>query len=162
MFYSVIIPVFNRPDELNELLKSLRAQTYSEPFEVVVIEDGSTQKSDKIVDKYKEDFQIIYLYKENSGPGDSRNYGMKKAKGDYFIILDSDCILPEFYLEEVNSALKKNFTDGFGGPDAALFSFTPLQKAINYSMTSFLTTGGLRGSEKTKKDFQPRSFNMGI
>lgn len=160
--FSFIIPVYNRPDEIKELLESLTEQTFMAPFEVVIVEDGSTLPSDKIVEQFKDKLQLSYFYKQNSGPGDSRNYGMKLAKGNYFLILDSDCILPPQYLEEVNTSLQSEYVDCFGGPDTAHISFSALQKAINYSMTSIFTTGGIRGSKKAINKFQPRSFNMGI
>ncbi len=162
MFFSLIIPVYNRPDEIDELLESLTKQTYSKPFEVVIIEDGSALPCESIISKYSGTLDISYHVKQNSGPGDSRNYGMNKAKGDYFVILDSDCILPEMYLQNVSDALHENYTDCFGGPDAALPTFTPVQKAINFAMTSFLTTGGVRGKSESLEKFQPRSFNMGL
>ncbi len=162
MFFSLIIPVFNRPDEVDELLSSLVSQTYKEEFEIVIVEDGSTVTCKDIVEKYDDKLLISYYFKPNSGPGDSRNFGMRTAKGNYFIILDSDCILPPQYLESVKLNLEKEFTDCFGGPDAALDSFTDVQKAINFSMTSFLTTGGVRGKSEKIEKFQPRSFNMGI
>lgn len=162
MYYSFIIPVYNRPDEIDELLESLSRQKYSGKFEVVVVEDGSKIDSREIVLKYSDRLDISYYYKENSGPGDSRNYGMQRAKGDYHIILDSDCIIPEDYLVEVNTYLNSKYVDCFGGPDAALDSFSEVQKAINFSMTSFLTTGGIRGGSERLSKFQPRSFNMGI
>ena len=160
--YSFIVPVYNRPDEVEELLNSLTEQTFKESFEIVIIEDGSTLLSKDIVDNYKSRLQISYYFKENSGPGDSRNYGMKKAKGNYFIILDSDCILPPQYLEKANESLQNEYVDCFGGPDAAHHSFSDIQKAINYSMTSIFTTGGIRGNKNSVGKFQPRSFNMGI
>ncbi len=162
MFFSLIIPVYNRPDEIDELLESLTKQTYSKPFEVVIIEDGSAIPCGGIISKYSGTLDISYHVKQNSGPGDSRNYGMNNAKGDYFVILDSDCILPETYLQNVSDALHENYTDCFGGPDAALPTFTPVQKAINFAMTSFLTTGGVRGRSESLEKFQPRSFNMGL
>ena len=162
MHFSIIIPVYNRPDEIDELLESLVFQDYKTSFEVVIIEDGSTIDCKNIVEKYSEKLIINYYFKQNSGPGDSRNYGMKRAKGNYFIIFDSDCIIPKNYLSEVDLALKNNFTDCFGGPDKALDSFSDVQKAINFSMTSFLTTGGIRGGSEKIDKFQPRSFNMGI
>nr|WP_315188522.1 glycosyltransferase [uncultured Flavobacterium sp.] len=162
MFFSLIIPVYNRPDEVDELLESLSQQDYTENFEVVIIEDGSSLRCDDVVRKYAGKLHLSYCYKENSGPGDSRNYGMKKANGDYFIIFDSDCIVPKQYLSEVDSALKRNYVDCFGGPDKALDSFSDIQKAINFSMTSFLTTGGIRGGSEKIDKFQPRSFNMGL
>lgn len=160
--YSIIIPVFNRPQEIDELLESLTKQTYPKDFEVLIIEDGSTLKSDEIVIKYADRLNIKYHFKENSGAGASRNFGMELATGNYFIILDSDCIIPSHYLAAVDFALDENYTDSFGGADAAHESFTNLQKAINYSMTSFLTTGGIRGSKKSVDKFQPRSFNFGM
>jgi len=162
MLFSLIIPVFNRPDEVDELLESLSQQDFNENFEVVIVEDGSTLRCDDVVQKYTEKLQLNYYFKENSGPGSSRNYGMEKAKGDYFIIFDSDCIIPKSYLTEVAKALKENYVDCFGGPDAALDSFSDIQKAINFAMTSFLTTGGIRGGSEKIDKFQPRSFNMGL
>ena len=162
LHYSFIVPVFNRPDEIKELLQSFIAIEGSIPFEIVIIEDGSTIDCKTIVKSFETDLNISYFSKLNSGPGSSRNYGMLKAKGNYFIILDSDCLLPPQYLTVVNNELDKNYVDCFGGPDAADSSFTNLQKAINFAMTSFITTGGIRGSKSKNKKFQPRSFNMGI
>jgi len=162
MFFSIIIPVYNRPDEIDELLASLSKLEFNEGFEIVIIEDGSTIKSDAIIEKYSEKLDISYFFKENTGPGDSRNFGMQKAKGDYFILFDSDCIIPKNYLNEVVKAFQINYVDCFGGPDQALDSFSDIQKAINFSMTSFLTTGGIRGGSEKINKFQPRSFNMGI
>ena len=161
-FFSIVVPVYNRPEEVRELLESLQKQDFPKDFEVVIVEDGSSESSEDIVKLFQDNLQISYYYKENSGPGDSRNFGMQKAKGNYFIILDSDCILPKQYLLEVDKELKKDFVHCFGGPDAADASFTTVQKAINYVMTSFLTTGGIRGGQKAVGKFQPRSFNMGI
>lgn len=162
MYFSLIIPVFNRPDEIEELLQSLSESTYSHDFEVVIVEDGSSLPCESIVDKYKDRLTISYFLKYNSGPGDSRNFGMSQAKGDYFLIFDSDCIIPKQYLNEVSLALKENYVDCFGGPDEALPSFSNIQKAINFAMTSFLTTGGIRGGSEKIDKFQPRSFNMGL
>ena len=162
MIFSLIIPVYNRPDEVDELLESLSQQDFTENFEVVIIEDGSSLRCDNVVRKYAGKLHLSYCYKENSGPGDSRNYGMKKAKGDYFIIFDSDCIIPKNYMTEVFNALAANYVDCFGGPDKALDSFSDIQKAINFAMTSFLTTGGIRGGSEKIDKFQPRSFNMGL
>lgn len=154
--------MYNRPNEIGELLESLYKQTFSDPFEIIIIEDGSIQKSDVIVESYKTKLNVQYLFKENSGPGASRNFGMQRATGNYFLILDSDVLLPPQYLSEVKNGLELDYTDAFGGPDAAHESFTALQKAINYSMTSVLTTGGIRGKKKSVGRFQPRSFNFGI
>jgi len=162
LFFSFIVPVYNRPDEIRELLQSMAQQSYPRPFEVVIVEDGSDRDSEKIVLEFKDLLVISYLKKSNSGPGDSRNYGMQRAKGNYFIILDSDCILPSMYLEEVEISLQREFVHCFGGPDAAHESFSLIQKAINYAMTSVLTTGGIRGNKRAVGKFQPRSFNMGI
>ena len=157
---SLIIPLYNRPAEIEELLKSLLLQ--SDPsFEVIIVEDGSSQKSDEIVAAYSEKLTLKYFFKENSGPGLSRNYGAARADGDYLIFLDSDCIIPPHYIAEVQSFLANTYVDAFGGPDRADESFTAIQKAINYSMTSLFTTGGIRGSKKSVEKFHPRSFNMG-
>jgi len=160
--FSFIVPVYNRPDEIQELLQSFVNLETDMVYEIVIVEDGSTISSENVVNLYKDKLDISYYFKPNSGPGDSRNYGMKVAKGNYFIILDSDCILPENYLTEVKSSLKLEYVDCFGGPDAAHPSFSSLQKAIDFSMTSFITTGGIRGRSGSVDKFQPRSFNMGI
>lgn len=162
MYYSFVIPVFNRPEEIDELLQSLTQQLYTKDFEVVVVEDGSTVTCEQVVEKYHTHLNISYYFKPNSGPGDSRNYGMQVAKGNYYIILDSDCIIPPNYLNEVDAFLEASYVDCFGGPDSAHESFSDIQKAINQSMTSFLTTGGIRGGSEKLGQFQPRSFNMGI
>ncbi len=161
MFFSVIIPVYNRPDELSELLQSLVSQHFKD-FEVLVIDDGSTISCEKIADSFSDKLSIHYFFKQNSGPGPSRNYGAERASGDYLIILDSDCILPDTYFDAVVAELKSVPADAFGGPDRAHSSFTDVQKAINYSMTSFFTTGGIRGGKKKMDKFYPRSFNMGV
>jgi len=155
---SIIIPVYNRPTELEELLDSLDRQTVRR-FDVIVVEDGSQERSDKVVDKYQNKLTIAYFNKENSGPGDSRNVGCTKSKADFFIFFDSDCIIPPDYIK--NIARKIDEVDAFGGPDKAHPGFTPIQKAISYSMTSLFTTGGIRGSKKSVEKFHPRSFNMG-
>jgi glycosyltransferase involved in cell wall biosynthesis len=160
--FSIIVPVYNRPEELRELLESLSLQTFKNPFEMLVIEDGSTISSKAVVERFAAMLNISYYVKDNTGPGASRNFGMQKAKGDYFIFIDSDCILPPQYLKEIDEALKKEAADCFGGPDTAHTSFSKIQKAINYAMTSFLTTGGIRGHRRSAVAFQPRSFNMGI
>ena len=162
LHFSFIIPVYNRPDEVQELLQSFADLETKANCEIVIIEDGSSLKSKNVVENFQEKLSISYIFKENSGPGDSRNYGMQHAQGNYFIILDSDCILPKNYLTEVEKSLKDNYVDCFGGPDAAHSSFSNLQKAINFSMTSVITTGGIRGNKKSIDKFQPRSFNMGL
>jgi glycosyltransferase involved in cell wall biosynthesis len=160
--YSLIIPVYNRPQELDELLACIQLQEFRD-FEVVVIEDGSTNDAAQIIEKYKASFDLAYYVKENGGQGFARNYAFEKAKGDFFIILDSDALLEPTYLNEVDKAIKADNLDLFGGPDKDHPSFSPIQKAISYSMTSFLTTGGIRGKEKNiGGQFHPRSFNMGI
>ncbi|THD68046.1 glycosyltransferase [Robertkochia marina] len=160
--YSFVVPVYNRPQEIKELLESMTALEGEIPFEVVIVEDGSTLDSEAVITGFSDLLNISYYKKPNTGPGDSRNYGMKRAGGNYFIILDSDCLLPASYMETVHRELQGEYTDCFGGPDAAHPSFTDLQKAINFTMTSFLTTGGIRGGKKAVDKFQPRSFNMGI
>ncbi len=162
MFFSLIIPVYNRPDEVDELLQSLSLLEFNKNFEVVLVEDGSTIPCETVVEKYNSKLNISYYFKTNSGPGDSRNFGMRKAKGDYFLIFDSDCIIPKQYLTEVEKELENKYVDCFGGPDKALDSFSDIQKAINFAMTSFITTGGIRGGSEKIDKFQPRSFNMGI
>ena len=140
MNYSVIIPLYNRPAEIDELLDSLAKQSFTK-FEVIIVEDGSTVSSKHIIKKYQNKLSLSYYTKSNEGPGPARNYGAARAKGDYFIFFDSDCIIPQGYLESVNKQLTIKYKDAYGGPDMAHQSFTPVQKAINYSMTSFLTTG---------------------
>lgn len=159
--FTIIVPVYNRPEEIQELLISLTQQTYTD-FEVIIVEDGSTVDCKSIVESFKEKLKITYIYQSNTGPAYARNHGMKLAQGNYFIFFDSDCIIPPEYLKEVQNELQTNYVDAYGGPDAAHHSFTNLQKAINYSMTSVLTTGGIRGKEKAVDQFQPRSFNMGV
>ena len=161
MKYSIIVPVFNRPDEVSELLESLTHQTVKD-FEVIIVEDGSKIPCKEVCDVYKDKMDIQYFFKENSGPGQSRNYGAERASGEYLLILDSDVVLPENYLKAVNDELSREPADAFGGPDKAHSSFTDTQKAISYSMTSFFTTGGIRGGKKKMDKFYPRSFNMGI
>lgn len=161
MLFSIIIPVFNRPQEVDELLESLCTQTFND-FEVVVVEDGSTEKCEEVCQKYTDRLTLRYHFKPNSGPGPSRNYGAERSQGEYLIILDSDVIVPDDYLAIVKSELDREPCDAFGGPDRAHPSFTPIQKAINYAMTSFFTTGGIRGGAKKLDKFYPRSFNLGI
>lgn len=163
LFYSFIIPVYNRPHEVEELLDSFsKMDTAGIQYEILIVEDGSTEKSDGIVKEYQAQLPVNYFFKKNSGPGASRNYGMQIAKGNYFIILDSDVLMPSYYLRNVDQFLQKNYVDCFGGADAASDSFSEIQKAINFTMTSILTTGGIRGKEKAVKKFEPRSFNMGM
>ena len=161
MRYSIVVPVYNRPDEVDELLQSLTLQTFCD-FEVVIVEDGSSIPCDGVVDKYKQLLDIHYYNKSNSGPGQTRNYAAERSTGEYLLILDSDCILPPGYLQEVEDELQRKPAEAFGGPDRAHDSFTPVQKSINYAMTSFFTTGGIRGGKKKMDKFYPRSFNMGV
>lgn len=174
MKYSIIVPVYNRPDEVDELLDSLTrlnlhgispsptGEGRDGVFEVIIVEDGSQTPCKDVCDKYNGRLDIKYFMKENSGPGQSRNYGVDRATGDYVLILDSDVVVPEGYLQAVDDELKKEPCEAFGGPDRAADSFTPTQKAISYSMTSFFTTGGIRGGKKKLDKFYPRSFNMGV
>lgn len=161
MRYSIIIPVYNRPDEVDELLNSLTQQTVCD-FEVIVVEDGSSVTCEHVVKQYEQQLNIRYFNKPNSGPGQTRNYGAERSQGEYLLILDSDCILPPGYLAAIEEELKRQPADAFGGPDRAHDSFTSTQKAINYAMTSFFTTGGIRGGKKKMDKFYPRSFNMGL
>jgi glycosyltransferase involved in cell wall biosynthesis len=159
--YSVIIPVYNRNLELQELLKSLCLQDQKD-FEVIVVDDGSSSRADVVVDEFRDKLDISYYFKKNSGPGPSRNYGFNKAKGDYLVIFDSDCEIPSHYFTAVDATIEKEQADLWGGPDKAKSNYTALQKAISYAMTSVLTTGGIRGGANAHRNFQPRSFNMGI
>ena len=159
--FSIIIPVYNRPDEVAELLESLTHLSCPD-IEILVIEDGSSVPCEAVVKAYADRLPVTYYTKPNSGPGQTRNYGAERAKGEYLLIWDSDILIPEGYFEAIESFLKANPVDAFGGPDRAHASFTDVQKAINYSMTSFFTTGGIRGGKKKLDKFFPRSFNMGI
>lgn len=158
--FSIIIPVYNRIDEVEDLLKSLAAQSCKD-FEVVIVEDGSTSPCDTVVKQYETQVDVSYYFKDNEGRSIARNYGLERAKGDYFIFFDSDCVIPPDYFKILSAALDANPLDCFGGPDAAHESFSTTQKAINYSMTSFLTTGGIRGGKVQLEKFVPRTFNMG-
>ncbi|WPV01846.1 glycosyltransferase [Mucilaginibacter sp. cycad4] len=161
MFFSIVIPLYNRPQEIKELLETLTLQTYRD-FEVLVIEDGSVNDAEAIVNTFTDKLNLRYFKKQNEGQGFTRNFGFERAKGDYFVIFDSDCLIPPAYLEIVNNSLAANYLDAYGGPDGAHESFTPTQKAISYSMTSPFTTGGIRGNKKGIGQFHPRSFNMGV
>jgi GT2 family glycosyltransferase len=156
---SLVIPVYNRPDEVLELLESLTRQT-DHDFDVVIVEDGSSLPCESVVSGFPT-LRVLYFTKPNSGPGQSRNYGAERSNGDWIVFLDSDCIIPEHYIATVRRFIGQNSIDAFGGPDRAHDSFTPIQKAINYSMTSMLTTGGIRGGAERMEKFHPRSFNMG-
>ncbi len=157
--YSVIVPVYNRPHEVQELLQSLTQQSYKN-FEVLLVEDGSTQTSREVYEQYATSLSITYFFKPNSGPGPSRNFGFERARGEYFVVFDSDCVIPETYFDAVEKFMQTESIDAWGGPDKGRTDFTPLQQAMAYTMASVFTTGGIRGGNK--KGFQPRSFNMGI
>ncbi len=159
--FSIIIPVYNRPVEVRELLDSLERQTDS-GFEVLVVEDGSNDRCEEVVEACAEELDVRYLYKENSGPGPTRNYGAERADGNYYVFFDSDCLIPPRYVENVRAVLNAEYVDAYGGPERVHASFTPMQKAVDYAMTSFLTTGGIRGGRRQLETFKPRSFNMGI
>jgi len=161
MKYSIIVPVYNRPDEVDELLASLLHQEEKD-FEVIVVEDGSQVPCGDVCQRYAGRMELRYYEKPNSGPGQSRNYGAERAKGEYLLILDSDVVVPPGYLKAISEELERQPADAFGGPDCSHPSFTDIQKAISYSMTSFFTTGGIRGGKKKLDKFYPRSFNMGI
>lgn len=161
MRYSIIVPVYNRPDEVDELLQSLCEQTVKD-FEVLIVEDGSVKPCKDVCDKYASILDLHYYYKENSGPGQSRNYGVERARGEYVLIVDSDAVAPHGFMQAIDDELQRQPSDAWGGPDAAHESFTDVQKAISYAMTSFFTTGGIRGGKKQLDKFYPRSFNLGI
>lgn len=161
MKYSIIVPVYNRPDEVDELLASLLHQEEKD-FEVIVVEDGSQVPCGDVCQRYAGQMELRYYEKPNSGPGQSRNYGAERAAGEYLLILDSDVVVPPGYLKAISEELERQPADAFGGPDCSHPSFTDIQKAISYSMTSFFTTGGIRGGKKKLDKFYPRSFNMGI
>lgn len=161
MLFSVIVPVYNRPDEIRELLESLTSQTYKQ-FEVLIVDDGSTQSCKEVVETYRNLLNLQYFFKENSGQGFSRNFGFERAKGNFLVVFDSDCIIPSHYFETVKDTIESGDIDAWGGPDRAHDSFTVMQKAISYSMTSLLSTGGIRGRTRSLESFHPRSFNMGI
>lgn len=161
MRYSIIVPVFNRPDEVDELLESLSKQTFRD-FEVIIVEDGSSIPCKDVCMKYADILVLHYYFKDNSGPGLSRNYGVERATGDYVIIVDSDAVAPAGFLQAIDDELQRQPSDAWGGPDAAHESFTDIQKAISYAMTSFFTTGGIRGGKKQLDKFYPRSFNLGV
>lgn len=158
--YSVIVPVYNRIEEVHDLLESLAAQTFTD-FEVILVEDGSSEPCREVADAYSQRLDIHYYYKENEGRSIARNYGLERANGRYFIFFDSDCVIPPEYFATLHRCLTENPVDCFGGPDAAHQSFTPTQKAISFAMTSFITTGGIRGGKVQMEKFVPRSFNMG-
>ena len=160
-FFSIIVPVFNRPNEVEELVESLADQT-DKDFELVIVEDGSTISCKGVCDAYQDSLSIKYYHKSNDGRSIARNYGIERADGDFFIFVDSDCILPQDYINSLKISLKNNPTDCYGGPDTAHESFSDIQKAINFSMTSFFTTGGIRGRKKSLEKFTPRTFNMGF
>lgn len=159
-YFSVIVPVYNRRDEVRDLLESLCAQS-SNDFEVILVEDGSTEPCGDIAEAYASRVQVRYFYKSNEGRSIARNYGIGQATGGYFVFFDSDCVIPPDYFRLLGQALKDDYVPCFGGPDAAHDSFTDVQKAINFSMTAFLTTGGIRGGRVQMEKFVPRSFNMG-
>lgn len=160
-YFSIIVPVYNRIDEVSDLLESLTHQTNND-FEIILVEDGSTEPCKEVAEKYSDRLNLQYHHKSNEGRSIARNYGIVRANGDYFIFVDSDCVLPPNYIAELHTSLSKDYSDCFGGPDAAHESFTDIQKAINYSMTSFLTTGGIRGGKVQLEKFVPRTFNMGF
>lgn len=159
--YSIIVPVYNRIDEVDELLKSLCDQSFTD-FEVIIVEDGSTEDCQKAVEKYSDRLDVKYYYKSNEGRSIARNYGIDRSSGEYLIFFDSDCVIPRDYFKILDKELAKNPVDCFGGPDAAHESFSDVQKAISFAMTSFLTTGGIRGGKVQMEKFVPRSFNMGF
>ena len=160
-YFSIIVPDYNRIDEVSDLLESLTHQSDND-FEIILVEDGSTEPCKAVADQYADRLNLQYYHKSNEGRSIARNYGIVRANGDYFVFVDSDCVLPPDYIEQLHLSLRNDYSDCFGGPDAAHESFTDIQKAINYSMTSFLTTGGIRGGKVQLEKFVPRTFNMGF
>lgn len=158
---SIIVPVYNRPDEVSDLLESLTLQT-DKDFQIVIVEDGSPVPCKEVCDKYAGRLNLKYFFKDNEGRSPARNFGIERADGDFLVFVDSDCILPPQYIESLKKRLAADPADCFGGPDAAHESFSDTQKAINYSMTSFLTTGGIRGGKVQLEKFTPRTFNTGF
>jgi glycosyltransferase involved in cell wall biosynthesis len=161
MKFSIIVPVYNRPKEIKELLRSLNRQEYTD-FEIIIVEDGSTETCKNEVEAFTKQLSITYYFIPNGGQGFARNYGMKRAKGEYFVLFDSDCIIPPEYLRKLKNAIDERSLDAHGGPDAATKDFSLIQQAINYSMTSMLTTGGIRGKTKDHSSYQARGYNMGL
>ena len=159
--YSIVVAVYNRPEEMEELLYSIENQSFRN-FELIIVDDGSQMSSRQVFENFNKELDISYFYIENKGPALARNFGVSKSKGEWIIFFDSDCTIPKNYFHEVEFFLKNNKIDFFGGPDMMDKNFTYLQKSINFSMTSFFTTGGIRGSKKSLDKFLPRSFNMGI
>ena len=159
-YFSVIVPVYNRRDEVRDLLESLACQSLQN-FEAIIVEDGSSDPCKDIVESFAGRVDVQYHYKDNEGRSIARNYGIERAKGEYFIFFDSDCVIPADYFKTLTARLEEHYVPCFGGPDAAHDSFTDVQKAINFSMTAFLTTGGIRGGKVQMEKFVPRSFNMG-
>jgi GT2 family glycosyltransferase len=159
--FSVIVPAYNRPDEVQELLESLSNQTDTD-FETIIVEDGSSVPCREVCRRFEDRMNLKYFFKSNSGRSDTRNFGMARASGNYFIVFDSDCIIPPRYIATVRQNLQTDYVDCYGGPDCADTSFSGLQKAVNYAMTSFFTTGGIRGGTRHAEKFSPRSFNMGL
>ena len=160
-YFSVIVPVYNRRDEVRDLLESLACQSLQN-FEAIIVEDGSSDPCKDIVESFAGRVDVQYHYKDNEGRSIARNYGIERAKGEYFIFFDSDCVIPADYFKKLNARLEEHYVPCFGGPDAAHDSFTDVQKAINFSMTAFLTTGGIRGGKVQLEKFVPRTFNMGF
>ncbi len=161
MLFSIILPTYGRPEEVTAFLESICRQNYQD-FEVIIVDGTPNDVLHPVIDKFRKQINLTYFHERGLGASESRNLGCKKAKGDFVVFIDSDCIVPEDYLVKINAFLKKNKADAFGGPDAAAPDFTVQQKAVNYAMTSFLTTGGIRGKKTHVGKFQLRGFNMGI
>ncbi|RPG64236.1 MAG: glycosyltransferase [Flammeovirgaceae bacterium TMED290] len=159
--YSIIVPVYNRPEELKELILSISKQSFKN-LEVIIVDDGSQISSREIFQNFKKKLDISYFFTENQGPALARNFGVKNANGEWIIFFDSDCTVPNNYFKILEKFLNNNLIDFFGGPDTLDDSFNDIQKSINFSMTSFLTTGGIRGRKKSIDKFLPRTFNMGV
>ncbi|HJX71736.1 MAG TPA: glycosyltransferase [Bacteroidales bacterium] len=161
MYYSVVLPTYGRPGDVEEFLDSLTRQEYND-FEILVVDATADDSVRQVAEKYLDKLKLNFIYKKGLGISESRNLGVKLSKGGFVVFIDSDCVVPPSYFTEIEKYLSLNKVDAFGGPDAASKDFTHSQKAINYVMTSFLTTGGIRGKAKRIGRFEPRSFNMGV
>jgi len=164
--FSIIIPSFNRVDEITALLVSMEELRFPRSqFELIIADDGSTDETLHFIKSYSSasGLNLILVSQSNQGPGAARNLGVAAASGDFFIFIDSDVTVPGHWLEEISKQLQLEGGQAFGGPDTYRDDFPALLKAINHSMNSFLTTGGLRGKKgKSLARYYPRSFNMGL
>lgn len=162
--FALISPTFKRPDEVTEFLDSLRKLDYpKDKFEIILGDGTPGDELRPLIYPYQKDLPLKIYYEEFLPVSNARNRAAELSTAQFFIFLDSDCIIPEGYLKAVEFFLDAHpQINLFGGPDAASEDFTDLQKAISFSMTSFLTTGGIRGGSSSVTTYHPRGFNMGI